>query len=576
MTFDFKNLKSDISNISKTIKFVYDSDKRLCYVRLFLIIVQSVLPLISLYLLKVLIDIITNSGTNSSNEVWYAIALVSGIFLLTQISSVVNTIVGEILGQRIINFINNVLHNKSLELDLTYYDNPEYHDTFHRAQQEAAFRPIQILNNISELIKNVISFVGVAAILASLSGYVLLIMIIAGIPALLIRLTRTKIFYEWKKENTSLYRKVNYFSMLMTHRIYAKEIRIFKLGKHIQNTHDNTRETLLKQVIILLKKQAKGNVVSSFFEVGALTIALILLTMKFYSGEVTIGGFVMFFAAVRSANTYLNGIVSNVTGIYNNKLFLSNLFEFMDLTPQIKQIQSPYLLPKLKKGIRFENVSFHYQGSTNYVLDNISFSIKPGETVLITGKNGAGKTTLINLLCRMYECTSGTITFDDINIRDIDIDSLHKNIGIIYQDYCKYDLTVKDNIRFGDVDKENSLEEVAEISGAKAFIENYPEKYDTIVGKYFKDGEELSTGQWQKIALARAFYGDSQIIILDEPTSSIDLSTENNFFEKLQNHAKDKIIIIIGHKITRKIKADSYFSLQKGKLTKVNQELVNA
>ncbi|MBK8551794.1 MAG: ABC transporter ATP-binding protein [Ignavibacteria bacterium] len=280
-----------------------------------------------------------------------------------------------------------------------------------------------------------------------------------------------------------------------------------------------------------MKKQASGNIVSSFFEVGALTIAIVMLTNKFYAGETTIGGFVMFFGAVRSANTYLNGILGNVTGIYNNKLFLSNLFEFINLKPQIKQIQNAYPLPKLTKGIRFENVSFHYEGSTKNVLENISFSIKPGETVLITGKNGAGKTTLINLLCRMYECTKGTITFDDINIRDIDIHSLHKNIGIIYQDYCKYDLTVKENIRFGDVDMENDLESVTELSGAKVFIDEFPERYDTIVGKYFKDGEELSTGQWQKIALARAFYSDSQIIILDEPTSSIDLLAENNFLK---------------------------------------------
>ncbi|MBK8551795.1 MAG: ABC transporter ATP-binding protein [Ignavibacteria bacterium] len=219
MTFDFKNLKSDLSNISKTIRFVYDSDKRLCYFRLVLIIVQSILPLISLYLLKELIDTITNSGTSGSDDVWFTISLVCGVFLFTQISAVINTIVGEILGQRIIDFINSLLHNKSLELDLTYYDNPEYHDTFHRAQQEATFRPIQILNNISELIKNLISFVGVAVILASVSGYVLLIMVIAGIPALFIKLTRTKIYYEWRKANTSLYRKVNYCSMLMTHRI---------------------------------------------------------------------------------------------------------------------------------------------------------------------------------------------------------------------------------------------------------------------------------------------------------------------------------------------------------------------
>lgn len=401
-------------------------------------------------------------------------------------------------------------------------------------------------------------------------------MILAGIPALIIKFRRTKLFFDWKMKNTSLYRKVNYFSTLMTNRIYAKETRIFNLGKHIQKTHDDTRETLLGSVIKFLKIETSGNIISSLFEVAALALAIIFLTYKYNAGEVTIGGFVMFLGAVRSANTYLSGIMSNLTGIYSNKLFLSTLFDFINLEPQIKQIANPVKFPKLKKGIKVENITFRYENGLKTVLKDVSFSAKPGETVLITGKNGAGKTTFINLLCRMYECTSGKITFDDINIKDLDIHSFHKNIGIIYQDYCKYDLTIKENIMFGDIDKKDSVERVAELSGTNQFVEEYPMKYDTIVGKYFKDGEELSIGQWQKIALARAFYSDAQIIILDEPTSSIDLLTENNFFENLQNHVKDKIVIIIGHKITHKIKADSYYTLHKGVLKEVSEQFLNA
>jgi ATP-binding cassette subfamily B protein len=176
----------------------------------------------------------------------------------------------------------------------------------------------------------------------------------------------------------------------------------------------------------------------------------------------------------------------------------------------------------------------------------------------------------------MYECTSGSITFDDINIKDLDINSFHKNIGIIYQDYCKYDLTIRENITYGAIDKNVDVERVADLSGASQVVAEYPLKYETIVGKHFKDGEELSIGQWQKIALARAFYSDAQIIILDEPTSSIDLLTENNFFEELHKHVKDKIVIIIGHKITHKIKADSYYTLHKGVLKEVSEQFLNA
>lgn len=580
MAVDFSNLKSDISNISKTIRFVYESDKRLCYVRLVLIAVQSILPLASLYLLKKLIDTVTHANINNPEgftEVSVTIAIVSAVFLLIQVSTAINNYVGEILGQRIIDFINTMLHNKSLELDLTYYDNAEYHDTFHRAQQEANFRPIQILSNISDLIKNFISFVGTAIILASLSWWILIIMILAGIPSLIIRMRKSRIYYAWKKANTSLYRRVNYFSMLMTHRTYAKEVRIFNLGKYLQNTHNSIRGKLMDQIIVLLRTQMRGNVLSAVVEIGALTASIVILTNKFYTGSVSIGGYVMFFAAVRSANTFLNGVVSNVNGIYNNKLFLSNLFEFIDLKPQIRVPENPIPMPVLKDGIRFENVSFHYEGSSKMVLNNLSFHIKPGETVLITGKNGAGKTTLINILTRMYECTSGAVTFDNINIKDIDPETMHKNIGIIFQDYSKYDMTVTENIKFGNVFEDHDPTKVAEISGASVFVKDLPLQYNTLIGKYFQDGEELSIGQWQKIALARALYNSqSQIVILDEPTASIDLETENHFFENLRETVKDKIVIIIGHKITGKIKADSYYNLQKGTLIKVDKDYSKA
>lgn len=579
MRIDLRSFKSDFSNISKTMKFVFESDKKLSYASLVLLVIMGALPLIVLYLMKVLIDSITNSGGYVQNDVWYVIAIFCGVILFMQVAISINSVVYQILGHRVVNYVNNLLHNKSLELDLTYYDNAEYHDTFHRAQQEATTRPLQIVGSVSELIKSIISFVGVAVILASLSVYVLLIMVLAGVPALIIKFRRTKLFFDWKMKNTSLYRKVSYFSTLMTSRLYAKETRIFTLGRHIQKTHDDTRETLLNNVIKFLKIETSGNIISSLFEVAALSLAIIFLTFKYNSGEVTIGGFVMFLGAVRSANTYLSGIMTNLTGLYSNKLFLSTLFDFINLQPQIKQIENPVKFPKLKKGIKVENITFRYENGLKTVLKDVSFSAKPGETVLITGKNGAGKTTFINVLCRMYECTSGSITFDDIDIKDLDINSFHKNIGIIYQDYCKYDLSLKDNIIYGDIERNNNLDRVdlvAELSGAKQFIDDYPLKYETIVGKHFKDGEELSIGQWQKIALARAFYSDAQIIILDEPTSSIDLMTENNFFENLQKHVKDKIVIIIGHKITHKIKADSYYTLHKGVLKEVSEQFLNA
>ena len=536
----------------------------MCLLRLGLIVIQSILPVASLYLLKLIIDAITVPG--GQLNIWIYVALFCSIFLASRLSNIINQFSGDIQTQKLTDYISSVLHKKSISLDLSYYDNPEYHDTFHRAQQEASYRPVFILNNITELLRNSISFIGIAYILTSLSWIVLFIIILAGLPSVFIKLSKIKFFYKWNKSKTSLYRKTNYYSMLLTHRIFAKEIRIFMLGNYLRKEFQKIREVLVNELTKLSKQRVKNELYSSVFEVMVLGIIIILLIKKAFAGAITVGSFAIFFEAFRRGLDFWQSILNNLSGIYNNKLFLANLFEFIKLQPKIKQIRQPLLMPELKQGIRFQDVTFHYEGRRN-ILDNITFTIKPGEIILITGENGSGKTTLIKLLCRMYECSEGTITFDGIDIKDLEIKSLYKNIGAIFQDFGKYDITVSDNIKLGNVEFEHPVFSVSEISGSHQFIEKLPKKYNTLLGKYFHEGEELSIGQWQKIALARALYNDAQILILDEPTSSIDKETEHIFFNKL-NCIKNKIIIVIGHKISNKVKADHYFHLHDGKLEK--------
>ena len=570
LTIELKNIRSDIANVSKAIQFVYQSDKRLCLLRLGLIFIQSILPVASLYLLKLIIDAITTPG-NQVN-IWLYVTLFCGIFLASRLSNVISQFSGDIQTQKLTDYISSVLHEKSISLDLTYYDNPEYHDTFHRAQQEASYRPIFILNNITDLLKNSISFVGVAYILTSLSWGVVLIMVLAGLPTLLVKLSKIKTFYIWQKSRTSLYRKANYYSMLITHRNFAKEIRIYRLGIYLCLKFQKIRVKLVQEQTRLSKQRIKSELFSSTFEVVLLAVIIILLTKKAFTGAITVGSFAIFFEAFRRGLDFWQGILISISGLYNNKLFLANLFMFLKLQPIIKQIENPLLMPKLKQGIQFQDVTFQYEGGRK-VLRDVTFSVKPGEIILITGENGSGKTTLIKLLCRMYECTKGTITFDGIDIKDLEIKSLYKNIGIIFQDFGKYDITVSDNIKFGEIEFERPVTSVSEIAGAHEFIEQLPKKYDTVLGKYFHEGEELSIGQWQKIALARALYNDAQILILDEPTSSVDKETEDLFFNKLRQLGKDKIIIVIGHKITDNVKADHYFHLHKGKFERMKKTL---
>lgn len=555
MAINIKHIKTDIANIWEATRFVYQSDKRLFSVRLGLIALQSILPLASLYLLKLLIDGITNSvvhhNTILPSTIWLYAGFFCGVFLLIRLSGIINQLSDEILTQKLIDFISNLLHKKSAELDLAYYDNSAYHDTFHRAQQEANYRPVQILNNLTGIFGNGLSLIGIIAILTTFSWFGIAVMILAGMPSLWVKLIKSKALYNWRKTNTPFFRKANYFSMLLTNRMYSKEIRIFNLAAHFQEQFSAIRKRLVKQILTISAKRAKLDMFSVVLEAGALLAIIYLLSNKAFTGAITVGSFVMFFEAFRRGQGYVQSLVSNFSGIYENKLFLNNLFEFLELQPQIKSPEKPVLFPKqIMHGIRFENVSFVYPGNGKMVIQNFNFLAKPGEITRIQGENGSGKTTLIKLLCRMYDCDEGAIYIDGINIKDFDLQELRKNISVIFQDFAQFDLTARENITLGDVENSDNIEKLERASRhscAKPVIEQLPLQYDTILGKYFENGEELSMGQWQRIALGRALFNDIPVLVLDEPTSWLDTKAEIHFYQNLTYLKKDKILLVISH-----------------------------
>ena len=555
MEINSKHIKTDLANFWETARLVYQSDKRLFIIRLCMIVFQSILPLVSLYVLKLFIDGVTHSiahpNMDYSSKIWLYASLFCVVYLLTRLSGIINQFCSDILSQKLIDNISNILHKKSSELDLAYYDNATYHDTFHRAQQEASFRPIQVLNDIFGLIGNCLSLIGTVAILFSFSWIAIVVMVFAGMPSLWVKLTKSKLVYKWRKANTPLYRKTNYFSMLLTNRLFAKEIRIFNLSEHFQKQFIAIRKKFVAQIMSISSRQAKLDMFSVALEVGALMAIILLLSHKAFSGAITIGSFVMFFEAFRRGQSYVQGLVSNLSGVYENKLFLGNIFEFLDLKPHLKSPENPIPFPKkILQGIRFENVSFTYPGTNKEVISDLNLIAKPGEVTLIKGENGAGKTTLIKLLCRLYDCTSGTIYIDNINIKKFDLHELQKNISVIFQDFVQFDLTVRENIGLGNIESGNNfgrMEQASMLSCADSVIEQLPFQYDTILGKYFEKGEELSMGQWQRIALGRTLFKDAPILILDEPTSWMDAIANVEFYQNINQLKKDKILLLISH-----------------------------
>ena len=547
------NWKSDLANIRDSLLMMYRCDPKLFVSKLLITVIQSVLPLINLYILKLLIDFVTQSIAEGSFQMTMALRYVlffCGIFMLNRLMVLAGRLVNTFFTQKLSDYISNSLHLKSTELDLAYYDNSEYHDTFHRAQQEASYRPMQILGSFTSIIGSLISLAGTVVILASFSWLVIFVMLFACLPDFVVKLYKSRKLYLWNKNHTQLFRTANYISALLTNRASAKEIRTFSLADYFKDKFNRLRKVIRRQVIRINMRLSALDVFAIVFETVALFFIVFMLIRGTVGGAITIGSFVMLFEAFRRGQSYVQGLITGITGLYDNKLFIRNLFEFLKLKPNIVSPATPKPFPsKIIHGIEFRNVTFSYPDSSACVLKNYSLKVSPNAVTPLRGENGFGKTTLIKLLFRLYDCNEGGIFIDGTDIREFDLFELRKNISVVFQDFIRYNFSVKENIQLGDIFNidDARLEGSAAMSTADEFITRLPHGYDTRLGKYFSHSEDLSMGQWQRLALARALYSTAPIIVLDEPTSWMDAKSTRSFYDQLGKMAQDRIVLLVTH-----------------------------
>lgn len=544
-----------------------------------LIFIQGLLPLASLYLIKLIIDAVTAAIQAAEKgpafgHVLFLIGLAGAVAVLTVILQSLNLLVGEAQGQVITDHIQDVLHAKSVEVDLAYYENPEYFDTLHRAQQEAPYRPMQILNGLFKLGQSGISLAALIGLLVSLHWGVAAILLIVAVPTILLRVRFSNQLFRWQYGRTSTDRRSRYFSWILTSDSYAKEIRIFGLGSLFIETFRDLRRLLRRERLSLAVKRSgvefAGQAVATLGVFGSYAFIAHLAVQ----GKITLGDLVMYFQALQRGWGFLRDILSSLTSLYEDGLFLANFFDFLDIKPQVAGPAQPKAVPKpIREGITFENVTFRYPGAREDAVRDVSLRIAPGETIALVGENGSGKTTLIKLLCRLYDPTSGRIRIDGSDLRDLRPSELRGRMSVIFQDFIKYNLTARENIAFGNVDlardpaAEEKVREAARGAGIHDQIMKLRHGYDTILGKWFEDGEELSIGQWQKIALARAFLRDSQIIVLDEPTSAMDARAEHEVFSGFKKQTGGRMAVLISHRFSTVRMADRIFVMDRGRIT---------
>jgi ATP-binding cassette subfamily B protein len=566
------------------LRLVWQSSPQWTVARVVVLSLQGVLPLISLYLLKLIIDQIAVSLTAANKAVAFEHALflliLSGcVMLVTSVFTSLAELVNAAQTYRVTDHVQEILFQKSAEIDLEYYENAQYYDTLQRAQQEASFRPNQILNRIAQVLQNGISLAGILALLISLYWGLAGVLLVAALPALWVRLTFAKVQYQWQRKRTSLERRSMYLGVLLAHDQFAKEIRLFNLSGLFRRQGREVRLQLYQENFRLMTRRAIANLSAESFA-KVLTVAVfVFIAYETIQGRLKIGDLVLYQQALQRGESALQGVLSGLSGLYEDNLFLTNLYEFLNLKPKIADPADPKPFPNpVRHGIEVKNVSFQYADTPRQALNDVSLKILPGETIALVGENGCGKTTLIKLLCRLYEPTQGQILIDGVDIREFAIADLRQDISVIFQDYAKYFFSVRDNIWLGNIESsaDQDVEQAARRSGAHDVIERLPKGYDTILGKLFEQGEELSIGQWQKVALARAFLRNSQLIILDEPTSAMDPMAEYEVFQRFRELTRDQMAVLISHRLSTVRMADRIYLMDNGHIAEAgtHEELV--
>ncbi len=543
-----------MKQLLKALGMIRQCDQRSFWLRIFYVVLQSVLPLLSLWILKYMVDAVTNGAYQTlwghQLNPYVLLGIFCALFLLSRVVTLLSNVNTDIMSQRLMDYLSDRMQKQSALLDMAYFDNPDYYDTYHRAQQEANFRPLQVLNGFMSLFGSLITISGIVLMLVTASPWIIVVMVVAVVPSFIVRIIKSRQIYAFRRDNTQSYRKTMYYTSLLGGRDFAKEMRTFGLAPYFRSRFVKIRKELVRVLIKISRRIAVYDSICAIVETAALFFVTLFLILSTTSGAITVGAFVMLFEAFRRGQSALTSLVSAVSGLYDNRLFVGNLFEFLNLKPTIVSPPAAVPFPEQVETVEFRDITFRYPKMDRDVLSHFNLTAKAGEVTLIEGENGFGKSTVLKLLLRLYDTDQGAVLVNGVNVKDYDLKGLRHGIGAIFQDYVRFYCTAEENIAFGDIEKNDPerVRYVAGLAGADKIIEHLPKGYDTPLGRMFDGGEELSMGQWQRIALARQLYSDAPVLIFDEPTAWMDVPSRDRFYQTLDmlKH-KNKVIILIKH-----------------------------
>ena len=561
--------------LERALRLVWQTAPRWTLANAALVAAQGALPLATLYLMKRIVDAVSAGiAAPDRGSAFQAvipwIGMAGGVAILSALTRALGEYATEAQSLQVTDAVADILHAQSIAVDLAYYEDPGYYDTLHRAQREAPYRPTRIVNGLIQIAQNGIALVGIVGLLFSFNWSLALILFLAALPGALARLLHSRRLYSFEQEQTEKERRAWYYHSVLTEALHAKELRLFNLGALFRLRYRDLREQIRAGHLALLRVRVLSDSLAQTLTTAVLFGSLAWIAAQTLQGAVTLGDLVVYYLAFQSGLNFLQGILRALAGLYEDNLFLTNLYQFLDLTPKVAAPLRPRAVPQpMPRGIVFHNVRFMYPSRMEETLRDIALTLAPGEVIALVGENGSGKTTLIKLLCRLYDPIAGAITVDGVDLRELDPTQWRREISVTFQDYAHYALRVWENIWLGDVGTPPDparIEAASRRAGADGVICRLPLAYDTMLGHWFAKGQELSVGEWQKIALARTFWRAARILVLDEPTSSLDPLSEAALFREFRTLIAGRSAILISHRFSTAQMADRIYVMEQGRI----------
>ena len=475
-------------------------------------------------------------------------------------------------GERVVRHVKIEIMNKAQALDLSAFDLPSFYEKLENANREAGNRPIQILSSTFSVISTVISLVGYVVILASALPLAALAIALAAVPSAIVNFVYRRKSFAYMRHRSIDRRQMNYYAEIAVNKDLAKEVRMYDLGNELTTRYNTVFNKYYKGLRGLIMRENIWQISLALFSSLLSCFFFAYSAWGVFKGEYLIGDYSLYTGALSSISGAVTTLISTSATIYEGTLFIDNLLSFLKEKSHVVSRSAEPLTPArgVPHTLEFRNVSFAYPGTDRHVIDGLNLFFRPGETVALVGLNGAGKTTLIKLLTRLYDPTEGEILLDGHDLRDYDVKELRRLFGIVFQDFGKYAFTVRDNIRIGDLlheARQEDIEQAATRAGADTFIRELSAQYDTNLMRYFdRNGTELSGGQWQKLSLARAFYSNADIIILDEPTASLDPLAEQEVFRRFDELRGEKTTVFVSHRLSSATIASKIVVLENGRV----------